>query len=629
MHLRMNLRTKMLVLILGVSAVIYSVVLIYTIISIKEKAITDAKELIRAYTKEAGQNLEHNFNSDLTVTKTLADAFKGFEGIPTKEKEASQKRILKEVIQTNSAFTSLWAHWELSRYSERWGDKPGRLRYNYYMENGQLFYKQDTMNREGVDPNSLYGKIRERKQTTILEPYGYSYKRGDARKILMTSVISPIVVNGNFLGIVGCDIALVKIQEMVANFKPFNTGYAFLLSNEGVYVSHPDTAVIGKPLAEINPDEVKELKIDQKIKRGEVFDFSAGHTETGKEVLVSFVPVNIQDCGTPWSVGVVVNIDDLLAESNKLMRTLILVGIIGLMLITLLITYLANRISSRIKMGVAMAQTISSGDLSATISDSGSDEIGVLSQSLTGMVERLNHIFARIKGASASVLEGGEWLSRSSAHLKGGAANLVDTSSEVTEAVASAYKSISDSNTSVKQADAISKKVVETIGLGSTATNKASLAMKRVAERIQIVNEIAFQTNLLALNAAVEAARAGEQGKGFGVVAAEVRKLAERSKEAANEIIHLSKESLETMEEVRRVMEVLVPSILNTAESIGAIARSNSQQVDSMDKIKFALKKMEQVSEQNADSSAEIATFSDSLLKLAEELQEGVSYFHE
>ncbi|GAB1410123.1 hypothetical protein MASR1M90_12770 [Desulfovibrionales bacterium] len=157
---------------------------------------------------------------------------------------------------------------------------------------------------------------------------------------------------------------------------------------------------------------------------------------------------------------------------------------------------------------------------------------------------------------------------------------------------------------------------------------QAVAAMKSIAEKISIVEEIARQTNLLALNAAIEAARAGEHGKGFAVVAAEVRKLAERSGIAAAEISDLSSSTLTVADQAGQMLTRLVPEIQRTADLIQEISAASNEQNAGAEQINKALSQLDQVIQQNASASEEMASTSEELSSQAEHMQDSMSFFH-
>ena len=162
---------------------------------------------------------------------------------------------------------------------------------------------------------------------------------------------------------------------------------------------------------------------------------------------------------------------------------------------------------------------------------------------------------------------------------------------------------------------------------GGAAVQETVEAMKNIAERIGIVDDIAYQTNLLALNAAIEAARAGEHGKGFAVVAAEVRKLAERSQHAAQEISALAANSVSTAERAGTMLEKIVPDVRRTSELIQEIAASSTEQAAGIGQINTAMGQLSQTSQHNASASEELAATAEQMGSQAQQLHELMEYF--
>jgi methyl-accepting chemotaxis protein len=197
-----------------------------------------------------------------------------------------------------------------------------------------------------------------------------------------------------------------------------------------------------------------------------------------------------------------------------------------------------------------------------------------------------------------------------------------------------ASSSIEEMNATIKQnadnalqTEKIAQKSAADAQESGKAVTDAVLAMKQIAQKINIIEEIARQTNLLALNAAIEAARAGEHGKGFAVVAAEVRKLAERSQTAAAEISDLSGSSMEVAERAGTMLAKLVPDIQKTAELVQEISASSKEQSSGADQINGAIQQLNQVVQQNAGAAEEMASTAEELASQADQLQNTISFF--
>jgi methyl-accepting chemotaxis protein len=177
------------------------------------------------------------------------------------------------------------------------------------------------------------------------------------------------------------------------------------------------------------------------------------------------------------------------------------------------------------------------------------------------------------------------------------------------------------------QTEKISVKSAQDAKEGGKAVSETVSAMKEIAGKISIIEEIARQTNLLALNAAIEAARAGEHGKGFAVVASEVRKLAERSQVAAGEISQLSSSSVQVAEKAGEMLGKIVPDIQKTSELVQEITAASKEAETGADQINKAIQQLDQVIQQNAAASEEIASTSEELSSQAEQLQSTIAFF--
>jgi methyl-accepting chemotaxis protein len=178
-----------------------------------------------------------------------------------------------------------------------------------------------------------------------------------------------------------------------------------------------------------------------------------------------------------------------------------------------------------------------------------------------------------------------------------------------------------------QQTEKIAIKAAQDTREGGKAVTETVTAMKEIAGKISIIEEIARQTNLLALNAAIEAARAGEHGKGFAVVAAEVRKLAERSQTAAGEISQLSSSSVEVAEQAGKMLEQITPDIQRTAELVQEISAASSEQNAGADQINRAIQQLDQVIQQNASAAEEMSSTAEELSSQAQALQDNIDFF--
>jgi methyl-accepting chemotaxis protein len=187
--------------------------------------------------------------------------------------------------------------------------------------------------------------------------------------------------------------------------------------------------------------------------------------------------------------------------------------------------------------------------------------------------------------------------------------------------------SIAQNTENAKVTDGMASKAATEAAEGGEAVKRTVEAMKSIAGKIGIIDDIAYQTNLLALNAAIEAARAGEHGKGFAVVAAEVRKLAERSQVAAQEIGELAGGSVEMAERAGKLLDEMVPSIRKTSDLVQEITAASEEQSTGVGQVNTAMNQLNQATQQNASASEELAATAEEMSGQAEQLQQLVSFF--
>ena len=272
-----------------------------------------------------------------------------------------------------------------------------------------------------------------------------------------------------------------------------------------------------------------------------------------------------------------------------------------------------------------LADRIAGGDLSVLPKPLSDKDI--LGLSLLSMVERLRGVVSDALAASDNVSSGSQELSSSSEQLSQGATEQASSAEEASASMEEMAANIKQNADNAAQTEKIARQSSKDAEASGEAVGRAVGAMRTIAEKISIVQEIARQTDLLALNAAVEAARAGEHGKGFAVVASEVRKLAERSQAAAAEISTLSGQTVQVATEAGEMLNRLVPDIRKTAELVAEISAACREQDIGASQINEAIQQLDKVTQQNAGASEEMSATSEELAAQAEELQASISFF--
>jgi methyl-accepting chemotaxis protein len=287
----------------------------------------------------------------------------------------------------------------------------------------------------------------------------------------------------------------------------------------------------------------------------------------------------------------------------------------------------SEKLSAIIEDVVRVFSGLAGGDLSQRIVR---DAQGVFDQVKTdanASCDKLTAIIEEVRAAAEALTGAANQVSATAQSLSQSASEQASSVEETTASIDTMSASITQNSDNSKVTDSMATKASKEALDGGSAVTQTVNAMKQIAQKISIVDDIAYQTNLLALNAAIEAARAGEHGKGFAVVAAEVRKLAERSQEAAKEIGDLAGNSVSTAERAGKLLEEIVPSIQKTSELVQEIAAASQEQSQSVTQIGGAMGQLSKATQQNASASEELAATSEELSGQAEQLQQSVAFF--
>ena len=309
-------------------------------------------------------------------------------------------------------------------------------------------------------------------------------------------------------------------------------------------------------------------------------------------------------------------------------RTMLLTIAAGALLLAIASAAWISMVVSRgLRVARTAIETIAGGDLQSDVHVASNDEIADLVAGLNAMTDRLRTVLGDVTEAGASVAAGSQQLSSSSEQVSQGATEQAAAAEEASASMEEMAANIKQNADNAAQTEKIARQSSRDAEASGVAVTKAVVAMRTIAEKIGIVQEIARQTDLLALNAAVEAARAGEHGRGFAVVASEVRKLAERSQVAAAEIGAVSSDTVAAATQAGEMLTKLVPDIRRTAELVSEISAACREQDVGASQINEAIQQLDQVTQQNASASEQISATSETLASQAEELQSSIAYF--
>ncbi len=643
MKLKFTLRLRQQLLVILVVLIGFSL----TVAVLVGQAERAQKSLSLRYANELadheGRQVSGVLDNALDAARTLAQAMgemKAQGHIDRKQADA----MLKGVLAGNPGFLGVWSGWEPNAFDgldAKYINQPGHDgtgRYVPYWNRGSgQIVLEPLLDYDKPGPGDYYLLPKQTGHETLIEPYPYVVA---GKEFQLTSVVVPIRIDGQFVGVAGVDIALSSLQEQIGKIRIFDTGYASLLSNQALYVADRDRANIGKSLGR----EPELAAVRAAIQAGRRHELTT-HDERLGEVTRLHVPVTVGATQLPWSFVVTIASSEMLAEVHRLRFWALVLGLVSIVGVSLVLGLSLDRMVLRPIGGdpadaAAVAQRIAAGDLSQPAQGHGQDQHCLMAQlqtmqaSLVNVVAKVRQGAQAVASASAEISMGNQDLSSRTENQAFALQQTASSMDELGTAVKYNAENAQQATQLAENASQVALTGGEVVGRVVDTMHSINESSKRIADIIGVIDGIAFQTNILALNAAVEAARAGDQGRGFAVVASEVRSLASRSAAAAKEIKGLIGISVERVEQGSRLvdqagttMSEVVNAIQRVTRIMGEISVASSQQSAGVMQVGKAVTQMDQATQENAAMVEQMAAAANSLSMQAADLVKVVSVF--
>lgn len=439
------------------------------------------------------------------------------------------------------------------------------------------------------------------------------------------TVAIPIEQDGAVVGILAANIGLNALCDIIGGIKIGETGYAFVVDQRTTVIGHKDRDFLMKFHLNDSISGYEGLKDIAPVIAS--WKPAKGHVvkPNGEECYVISHPID----NTPrWSMVTFMPEDEIEQGAVDMFKSmafffLLTIGVI----ITIVSLSVRNIVVRPLRWFCSAIEQISNGDFNQKFDYKAHDEIGMMSDSLQKMCDKLLEIAITVKTGASSLAKSSEMVNATSQRLSQGTSEQASSIEELSTTMEQMASNIAQNSQSAIQTHDVSNEAYGKFNEVMGDLSKVFAVSHDIAEKILVINDIAQETNILALNASVEAARAGELGKGFSIVANEVRTLAENSKLAADQIIELSGDGVKISEVANEVMNETLPKIKSTNSLVSEIANASMEQKLGADQINMAIQRLNVVVRENAVSSQDLAENAKDLAAQARELRAQVSFF--
>ena len=385
----------MMYLIVGLTVVVYVISLGYISYQLRANAIVEAEKLADSHAYQKANEIKSLLDADMAVARTMKNAIESYTELEKPLREKLRKELLENIVKEYPNYKAAWMSWQLWAIEEGYTKDYGRERYNTYLRDGKIRASSELANLNGDPTSGIYWYLKNYREHSekLSEPYwyeDYDYEAGSSDSLLGVSPTVTIELDGKFAGVIGTDMT-VDYFKGISDVGYYESGFAFLLSNEGVIIAHKNHELFSQSMDTLSIVKKSPVNVREMIKNGESFSYTVYDEDMGEDVYVSFASIPVGKSSFPWTTGFVVPVSEITADFNATFFKTLVFALLGLAILIGITYWISSTMAKSLEKASFLLTKLAEGDLSGNnrLKINSEDELGTLATAANKLMDDL------------------------------------------------------------------------------------------------------------------------------------------------------------------------------------------------------------------------------------------------